>query len=558
MMKLYLLWTVLTGALFALEKQPSNYPFAFVSLIFLSALMFLVCGELIQATALAAIFAALIVGASAVKQHHSGTKLLVSDLALTFSGTLPFMLKQYRKTAVIAVLSGLALAIAAAAVVGHRFGPEIALDVRLAVFVLSAMLCLACYKRAGGAANFRPLQFERCGYFSSFMASLIDISSWWRTCRLRFVDISNDPLDVPIRMPATAVTGKTVRRPDLMMIQHESVFDPRTYGLPVEPGMAGFFSPSAGLSGPLNVEIYGGGSWQTEFSMLTGLSSRSFGPDSYFIFKKGAGRFLHSLPQSLLRLGYRTMLVAGCRRNFMNYDAFYHSVGVERRVFTEDLPAPFNIANYEDTGSDAMFLEAARSLVDRHLQDDPAPLLTIILTNFNHGPHDQRQVPYGSFEKERAFALDSLADDQYGEYYARLAETAASWDLMQTGLEARFPERQTLAIRYGDHQPVMTRRIEKILGLPDDNLRHLKTFYAIEGINMELSAIVPLPGAALDVAFLGTIAQQAGGLPLDPIFAVRAKLFYDCGEEYFNSASEQKKRFHRSLVDLGAVDCEPV
>ena len=115
-----------------------------------------------------------------------------------------------------------------------------------------------------------------------------------------------------------------------------------------------------------------------------------------------------------------------------------------------------------------------------------------------------------------------------------------------------------LAIRYGDHQPVMTRRIERAFGLPEDNRRHLKTFYAIEGINMEPVSNPATPGTPLDVAFLGTIALQAGGLPLDEIFATRAGLFYDCGSAYFNSTSERKRQFHRSLVDLGVVDCEPV
>jgi hypothetical protein len=241
----------------------------------------------------------------------------------------------------------------------------------------------------------------------------------------------------------------------------------------------------------------------------------------------------------------------------MNYDAFYESVGVTDRIFTEDLPPPFDIGHYEETGSDSMFLEAARTVFEERIDHDLSPRLFIVLSNFNHGPHDKRQVPLGQFETERAFALNTFADAQYGEYYARLAETTASWNRMKSALGTGFPQREILALRYGDHQPVMTRRIERALALPSSYTRHLKTFYAFEGINMNPAPISLAPDSALDIAFLGTVALQAAGLPLDSVFAARASLLPDCGEAYFAAVSERKRQLHRSLVDLGLVDCMP-
>jgi hypothetical protein len=65
------------------------------------------------------------------------------------------------------------------------------------------------------------------------------------------------------------------------------------------------------------------------------------------------------------------------------------------------------------------------------------------------------------------------------------------------------------------------------------------------------------PGAVLDIAFLGTAALQQAGLPLDPIFATRASLLEHCRETYFASPSERKRRFHRTLVNLGMIDIGP-
>jgi hypothetical protein len=50
------------------------------------------------------------------------------------------------------------------------------------------------------------------------------------------------------------------------------------------------------------------------------------------------------------------------------------------------------------------------------------------------------------------------------------------------------------------------------------------------------------------------VALQQAGLPLDQIFATRASLLNHCGDAYFASSSERKRRFHRTLVDLGMID----
>jgi hypothetical protein len=114
-----------------------------------------------------------------------------------------------------------------------------------------------------------------------------------------------------------------------------------------------------------------------------------------------------------------------------------------------------------------------------------------------------------------------------------------------------------LILHYGDHQPVMTRRIETKRRLPPDGRRLFRTFYAIETLNVVAERWVAGQGPDLDIAFLGTVALQQAGLPLDGIFATRASLMEQCGDAYFASPSERKRRFHRTLVDLGVIDLAP-
>ena len=114
-----------------------------------------------------------------------------------------------------------------------------------------------------------------------------------------------------------------------------------------------------------------------------------------------------------------------------------------------------------------------------------------------------------------------------------------------------------LIVHYGDHQPVLSRRIEAKLKLPTDPRRQFRTFYAIETLNGGADRTSSGRGPDLDIAFLGTVALQQAGLPLDEIFATRASLLEHCGEAYFASPSERKRRFHRTLVNLGLIDIAP-
>ncbi len=542
-MILALILMAVIGAVALTERSVEHLPFTIAALFLNAALLLLFVGDVERAILLSGIIALAIAGASMVKSDHSALKLTVSDLPLALAGTVPFLVLQYPRMMLGVLLGSVALVAASTAVLLTAAGPPIDLESRIILLSL-ALIGFATIAVTNGTSLRASLSQRRC-FYSTFIASLIDPMSWQQFGGLAMSDIADEPLPLkratPARAPASA---------DIIVIQHESIFDPRIFGLPVEPSVEEFLSPTEGRHGGLNVDIFGGGSWQSEFSLLTGLSSASFGSSAYYLFKKGAGRFHTSLPTSLASLGYRTTLISSCRRDFLHYDEFYRSIGIDERIFTDDLPPPFDIGRFEATNSDAMFLEAVIDAHARGIADDPSPRFLYALTNYNHGPHDRRLA--GQCEA-RAYAMANCGDAGYAEYYARLAETASIWQRLKSKLA--LSGRPTLIVHYGDHQPVLTRRLDDRLA--SDARRAFRTFYAIEGLNIAPWLIGRGRGAELDIAFLGTVALQAAGLPLDPIFSTRASLLGECGASYFASASQRKRQFHRTLVDLGLVDLGP-
>ena len=551
-MTLTLITVAAVAVIWLAERSVEHLKLAIAALCLIAAALLFVVADLERAILLSSILVAAVFGASTVKYRHSGLKLTVTDLPLALAGTVPFFIVQY-PLAVAGFFAGAAVVVLAAVAAWLAVaGPPVSPELQVVLFGVAAIGLVAANRTSGGPASFRRMAAQPRCFFSTFIASLLDPLSWRQFGGLVLSDIAEDPLPL---MPA--VPARVSDYPDIIVIQHESIFDPRVFGLPVEPIVEAFLSPKDGRHGTLNVDIFGGGSWQSEFSLLTGLSSASFGSNAYFLFKRGVGRFHNSLPNSLTALGYKAMLTSSCRRSFLNYDEFYRSIGISDRIFIDDFHSPFDVDRFEATNSDALFLEAALGVHMKRMTGDAAPRFLYALTNFNHGPHTRRLGAPGLFESERAFATASLPDACYAEYYARLVETAVTWNRLKSELASRFPGRPMLIVHYGDHQPVMARRIEAKIKLPKDARRQFRTFYAIETLNGCSERMVPGRGPDLDIAFLGTVALQQAGLPLDEVFATRASLLRHCGDAYFASPSERKRRFHRTLVNLGIIDVAP-
>src|ERR1700733_11905365 len=367
-MTLTLIMVAAVAVIWLAERSVEHLKLAIAALCLIAAALLFVVADLERAILLSSILVAAIFGASNVKYNHSGLKLTVTDLPLAFAGTVPFFIVQY-PLAVTAFFAGAVVVVLAAVAAWLTVaGPPVSPELQAILFGFASIGLFAAYRTGDGAASLQRIAAQRRCFFSTFIASLLDPLSWRQFGGLVLSDIAEDPLPL---MPA--VPARVSDYPDIIVIQHESIFDPRIYGLPVEPVVEAFLSPKDGLYGGLNVDIFGGGSWQSEFSLLTGLSSASFGSNAYFLFKRGAGRFHNSLPHALTALGYRTSLASSCRRNFLNYDEFYRSIGISERIFIDDFPLPFDAGQFETTNSDALFLDAAIGAHTKRIAGDAAP-----------------------------------------------------------------------------------------------------------------------------------------------------------------------------------------
>src|SRR5262245_4948239 len=116
----------------------------------------------------------------------------------------------------------------------------------------------------------------------------------------------------------------SMKPPHIVLIHQESLVPPSLFPrLQYDRALDWFFLSDDGRLHRLRVETYGGGSWVTEFALLTGISTKSFGDMRMFVQVLMEGRLKETLPQALSNCGYRTLMLFPMSNGFLSLDRFY-------------------------------------------------------------------------------------------------------------------------------------------------------------------------------------------------------------------------------------------
>ncbi len=415
---------------------------------------------------------------------------------------------------------------------------------------LPALACkLACLAGLVGYSISHPDEAWRGyyddGYLSKFFRSGVTAVSDFAEHGFMESDASADER---LNMPLVDSCHPAGRRPNIIMIHDESSFDIRAAaGIKVPAGYGSHFKSWDGKERTFLAESNGGPSWFTEYNVLAGLSSRSFGRFAYFVTRIASGRVERGLPLALRRCGYDTMSLYPAFGGFMSARSFQTTTGIERFYDAKDLGA-------RNVEPDSFFYDKALQLMAE--QGPHKPLFTFVYLGANHFPWETRFRP-DLLPSWRAPGNGPSID----EYLRRQAMSAEQYKAFLAGLRKKFPGEPFLIARYGDHQPEFAPHLlepgldEAGIGkkLDDYDPRLYATYYAIDAINFEPVASKAVMDT-IDGAYLPLVIQEAAGIPLDPSFAeqknimLRCKgIFYDC------RGGAEARRFNRLLIDAGMI-----
>jgi len=515
-----------------------------ITLTLAACLVLAFCRVLVAAVLVNAIVG--IVATMAWAKHQAMDMALHAyDLVFYLSSwsTIGFLWRDFR-IYVIALVAAL-LATAIAATVAYRFDTR---RVRRRTALVAALLLAVV---SAGAAFVKGERRHTQYYWNDLHISSF-YSSWAETVetlwRGQLIEAANSAPGARFAMPAECAT--TAKPPHIILIHEESVVPPGHFpALRYDHGVDRLFASHDGKVHRLRVETYGGASWLTEFSVLTGLSTRSFGGMSQFVQPLMAGKLRDTLPEALGRCGYRNVVFYPLMRNFVSNAKFYASVGLKELFDAEDQGAA------TDNERDRFYFGNALEEMTRHLQKSRQPLFTMIFTMATHSPYGTPYMPEVDVP-----GGGPGTDPEMSEYLRRLAMARIDYDEFRREIARRFPGERFVIVHYGDHHPVATRTLLGLdnkldaedISLPQESPGYI-TYYAVDGINYQPPALPAVE--TLDVPYMPVVILNAARLPLSDSFRERQRLLAACNGRYFTCEPRDTiLAFHRRLMDSGLID----
>jgi hypothetical protein len=415
---------------------------------------------------------------------------------------------------------------------------------------LPALACkLACLAALVGCSITWPDEAWRGyyddGYLSKFARSGVTAVSDF--INYGFME-SDAVVTERLKVPLLESCHPAGRRPHIIMIHDESSFDIRqAQAIKLPAGYGAHFKSLDGKERKFLAESNGGPSWFTEYNVLAGLSSRSFGRFAYFVTRIASGRVERGLPLALRRCGYNTTSLYPAYGAFMSARGFQTSTGIQRFYDARDLGT-------KQVEPDSFFYDKAMGLM---AQEPPAtPQFMFIYLAANHFPWENRFRP-DLMPSWRNPGNEPVVD----EYLRRQAISADDYRAFIAGLKKKFPGQPFLIVRYGDHQPEFSPHIldpgldEAGIGkkLEHYDPRYYATYYALDTISFE-PVKSPAVMDTIDGPYLPLVIQEAAGIPLDPSFEEQKKIMLRCkGLFYACKQGAEARRFNRLLIDAGLI-----
>jgi hypothetical protein len=419
---------------------------------------------------------------------------------------------------------------------------------RRRIAVLGGATCLAGIVGLSAAYPVNPGEaFGDDNYVSSFARSGVEAVSAYMAQGFLHSDATSAG---QFQLAMDETCHPSGKRPHIILLHDESNFDIRAApGIKVPDGYGRHFRSFDGKARKFLVEGAGGPSWYTEYNVLSGLSSRSYGRFQFFVTRIAAGRVQRGLPRALRRCGYHTQAIYPAFGGFLGSGSFYKGAGIEDFRDGKDIGAGV----FEP---DRFYYDIAARMIEQGRARGPMFLYVYLTAN-----HFTWDYPFHAELTPAGWRDPGNEMPEVNEFIRRQAMTERDYDAFLARLARDFPNESFLIVRYGDHQPDFAKKIvdptidvwELGNRLMNYDPRYFTTYYAIDAVNFrpaDLSSALD----TLDAPYLPLVVQEAAGLPLDASFAEQKRILERCKGLFYGCAGgAEARRFNRLLIDAGLI-----
>lgn len=303
-------------------------------------------------------------------------------------------------------------------------------------------------------------------------------------------------------------------RPDIVIIQSESFFDPvilkdidNTEQL--LPNLHRAMKQATG--GTMRTPTFGGGTVRTEFEVLTGIPMDAY-PDIGFPYLQINRKSMPSLVSVLHADGYKAYAVHGNSGTFWNRNKAYAAMGFDRFLTKADFPS--------DALKDGWFIsdQAMTDQIIGLLAHASSPALVFAVSIEGHGPYEH--VPVADIARRNAIPVPASwpadATSEYRNYAYHISNADQQLGRLWSYLESRH--RPFVLAFYGDHLPGL-QHVYAIDGFDDrsDGPSQFVPWFVLS------SAHAAPQSRHINAWMLGSEVLQAAGLAMPPYYQALGK-----------------------------------
>jgi hypothetical protein len=380
-----------------------------------------------------------------------------------------------------------------------------------------------------------------------------------------FLEHGPGPTVRELRLAAAEFVNSSVHHskallPNIVFFHAESTFDPALafkLSAPVKLPLWSKQRETRALS-PLRVNIIGGGSWVTDFEVITGVDSRIFGYHGFYTHFYIAPKVKNSFVEYLVRKGYKTAAFYPVEGSFYNAEKAFSYYGFRKFIDGQALGLPADWGSLIDR-------DIIKAVIQHGAFESSGPFFYFISTSQNHGPHYCR-----SFESEKEFLTTFAAKVSFeqncelNEYLKRASSTSDAFELVLKQLRQieRVTGRPFVLLVYGDHQPwSFTKGVYSVAGGTDaeygfkdfsdvrTSADGYQTFFHLLASNQTVirSRFTKPPPASL----LPTLVSAFVAMSYDDLYLpVNFLAFTSCGSDLRAAACERYAEFARSAKNF--------
>ncbi|MCW2573614.1 MAG: sulfatase, partial [Frankiales bacterium] len=290
---------VFLGLAFWKEGEGASLRFAIFVTATLFALSFAATRRLLFSSVLCGLFTGAVFAISALKRNSEEMVLHVWDFVYYLSSREG--LSALSASGGVTLASGLVLI--AVAILLLRFlwrRDHVARFWPVGLIACAGFAILSAQAAAERPERRHTQYFWDALYLGDFYASFYE--SLEALARGGIVQASSHPQGRPFETTlACFMTGvASTKPPHVLLIHEESMVQPTLFpGLDYDPSILPFYQSFDGSIRKLRTETYGGASWITEFSLMTGISSRGYGSMRNYVQSFTSGRLKQTVPQIL-------------------------------------------------------------------------------------------------------------------------------------------------------------------------------------------------------------------------------------------------------------------